>query len=195
MTSQHSTDLPPSALDVAEYILERSGAQGPKKLQKLVYYCQVWSIVWRGGPLFHEEIQAWVHGPVVSELYQMHAHQDRVLAVGGHSDRITQEQGDVIDEVLRYYSHLDGRTLSQLTHDEDPWKAARGDLPENHPSTNRISQESIRNYYTRRPCGGGHPVTCFDSVSLKNAEISRRQLQSGQYIEYPGRGLEHACNS
>ena len=53
-----------SALDVAEYILEREGVIGTLKLQKLVYYCQAWSMVWNNRPLFPEDIEAWGRGAV-----------------------------------------------------------------------------------------------------------------------------------
>jgi len=42
------------------------------KLQKLVYYCQVWSIVWDGKSLYKENIEAWINGHVVRELYEKH---------------------------------------------------------------------------------------------------------------------------
>ena len=35
-----------SVLDVAEYILRKSGPMTAWKLQKLVYYSQAWSLVW-----------------------------------------------------------------------------------------------------------------------------------------------------
>ncbi len=59
-----------TSLDVAAYILRANG--GPdecqmraKSLQKLVYYAQVWSMVWDGRPLFTEPVEAWRDGPVV----------------------------------------------------------------------------------------------------------------------------------
>ena len=38
-----------SALDVAKYILKEHGEMTAMKLQKLVYYCQAWSLVWEIG--------------------------------------------------------------------------------------------------------------------------------------------------
>ena len=35
-----------SAHDVAAYILKKLGPMTAMKLQKLVYYCQAWSLVW-----------------------------------------------------------------------------------------------------------------------------------------------------
>jgi uncharacterized phage-associated protein len=54
----------PSVLDVAQYILQRSGGMTTGKLQKLVYYSQAWSLVWDQRPLFNERIEAWANGPI-----------------------------------------------------------------------------------------------------------------------------------
>lgn len=35
-----------TVFDVAQYILEIKGTLAAVKLQKLVYYCQAWSLVW-----------------------------------------------------------------------------------------------------------------------------------------------------
>jgi uncharacterized phage-associated protein len=42
------------------------------RLQKLVYYCQAWHLVWEGDALFPQQIEAWSGGPVVRELYEQH---------------------------------------------------------------------------------------------------------------------------
>lgn len=68
----------PSAHDVAAYILRKKGEMTAMKLQKLVYYSQAWSLVWDEEPLFEEEIQAWVNGPVIPALYQAHRGQFKV---------------------------------------------------------------------------------------------------------------------
>ncbi len=54
-----------SVESVAAYILSQHGKLSAMKLQKLVYYCQAWSLVWDEAPLFQEQIQAWANGPVV----------------------------------------------------------------------------------------------------------------------------------
>ena len=55
--------------DVAQYILEKQGDMTTIKLQKLVYYCQAWALVWTEAPLFEEKIEAWANGPVTPELF------------------------------------------------------------------------------------------------------------------------------
>ena len=53
-----------NVFDVAKYIIEKQGQLTAMKLQKLVYYSQVWTLVWDEEPLFPEVIQAWGKGPV-----------------------------------------------------------------------------------------------------------------------------------
>lgn len=40
------------------------------KLQKLLYYAQAWHLAIFKQPLFNDEIEAWVHGPVVPEVFR-----------------------------------------------------------------------------------------------------------------------------
>ncbi len=61
-----------SVLDVAAYILKKKEKISAWKLQKLVYYCQAWSLVWDEEPMFEEEIHAWINGPVSPDLYEKH---------------------------------------------------------------------------------------------------------------------------
>ena len=42
------------------------------KLQKLVYYCQAWSLAWDDKPLFDEDFEAWANHPVCPELFKHH---------------------------------------------------------------------------------------------------------------------------
>ncbi|MFP5528706.1 Panacea domain-containing protein, partial [Peptococcus simiae] len=53
-----------SVIDVANWFLSKD-SMTHKKIQKLCYYAQAWyCALYDGTPLFKEEIQAWVHGPV-----------------------------------------------------------------------------------------------------------------------------------
>jgi len=61
-----------SVLDVAANILAKRGPMSVMKLQKLVYYCQAWSLVWDDRPMFREPIEAWTMGPAVPALYREH---------------------------------------------------------------------------------------------------------------------------
>lgn len=139
---------PVSAHDVARYILARRGNMTAMKLQKLLYYSQAWSLVWDEAPLFKEPIEAWANGPVVRDVYDVHKGS---FSVGswplGDESRLSDDQRETIDSVLKFYGDRSAQYLSDLTHEEDPWKTARGPLPPGAPSSALISHASMAEYY------------------------------------------------
>jgi len=134
-----------TALDVADYILRKPrGKMTATKLQKLVYYCQAWSLVWDNKSLFQEKICAWFTGPVVPSLYDAHQGKFKVSSVSGGDHRnLKKKQKETIDAVLEYYGDRKSQWLSDLTHMELPWREAYGrEKPE-------ITRTSMRTYYSR----------------------------------------------
>ena len=143
----------PTVLDVAHYILEEKESMTAMKLQKLVYYCQAWSLVWDERALFQEKIEAWSNGPVVKELFDEHRGAFSVSKemINGNSDNIDSMGKETIDSVLEYYGDKGSRWLSDLTHMEDPWKNARAGLPEGRRSNREITHASMAEYYESLP--------------------------------------------
>ena len=138
-----------SAHDVAAYILENIGTMTTMKLQKLVYYSQAWSLVWDDEPLFKERIEAWANGPVVRELYDVHKgkYQIRKWSLGD-SSKLSQIQKDTVDAVLEYYGEKSSQWLSELTHNEDPWRLTRGCTPDGSRDNTEITHASMAEYYS-----------------------------------------------
>jgi uncharacterized phage-associated protein len=119
-----------SALDVAAYILGKTGPMSTMKLQKLVYYSQAWSLVWDEKPLFEEDIEAWANGPVVRKLFDYHRGMYQISSImTGNPRLLNKEQRDTIDAVLDYYGDKTAQWLIELSHSEDPWIQARKGLP------------------------------------------------------------------
>jgi len=140
-----------SVFDVAKYILERRGVVSGMKLQKLVYYAQAWSLVWDELPLFEDEIQAWVSGPVVYTLFDAHRGMYLISSddlPSGDSNKLSDDQKDTINAVLNYYGAKDSQWLSDLTHMEDPWIQAREGLLPNERGNNIITLASMEEYYS-----------------------------------------------
>ena len=123
---QQGTRKMTKAVDVAAYILKKKGMMTTWKLQKLVYYCQAWSLVWDDRPLFSEDVEAWANGPVVRELYGEHKAEFEVdrLPVGNPS-KLDDDGKETVDAVLDFYGDKSGAWLRELTHMECPWKDAR----------------------------------------------------------------------
>lgn len=136
--------------DVAQYILESRGEMTTIKLQKLVYYCQAWSLVWREMPLYTEKIEAWANGPVVRELFKLHEGLFRIgpEAALGDSSQLDADCKDVIDNVLKGYADKSTQWLVELTHLEEPWRQARGQVPAGHKCEAEISHASMAEYYS-----------------------------------------------
>lgn len=139
------------AVDVAKYILTKTGEMTAMKLQKLVYYSQAWSLVWDESPLFEEDIQAWAYGPVVPVLYGYHKGRFKVneaTFADGDVDALTSNQKDSVEKVLEVLKDKSGQWLSELTHMESPWKDARGDHKPTEKCDNFISLAAMHEYYS-----------------------------------------------
>lgn len=137
-----------SVHDVAAYILKRKGSMTTMKLQKLVYYCQAWSLVWDERPLFDERIEAWANGPVVPDLF--HAHKGR-FEIGecpeGNRRNLDTTARETIDAVLGFYGHKDSQWLADLTHQERPWRDARKGLAPGERGNHEITHAAMAEFY------------------------------------------------
>ena len=139
-----------NVIDVATYILSKLGEISHMKLQKLVYYCQAWSLVWEDKPLFAERIEAWANGPVVPILYQRLKGLFLVKSTNlqdGNPDALSPTEQETIDRVLGFYSKQNSQWLSDLTHLERPWQDARSGLPNGARCEAEITQASMSEYY------------------------------------------------
>lgn len=142
----------PTIFHVARKIVESlDDTLTPLKLQKLAYYCQAWSLVWKEQPMFEEDFQAWANGPVNPELYDKHrgtykVDTDFLNEFSGFT--FSKEDAHTIAVVLRFYGGKEPFYLSELTHRERPWREARGNTPLGEPSTAIITKDSMQDYYT-----------------------------------------------
>ena len=120
------------------------------KLQKLVYYCQAWSLAWDEVPLFQEDFEAWANGPVCPQLFERHRglfrlDSDFLSDIPDYS--FTADEKETMDSVIEHYGDKSPEWLSQLTHMELPWKTARGNTPLGDPCRTVITKESMMFYY------------------------------------------------
>lgn len=129
------------------------------KLQKILYYLQAWHLVNLNGQLINETPEAWVNGPVYKRVYEKYSNVKREPLVSSLEDSfikeikdtdLTEDQADLIDSVLKVYGNFSSMNLVYKTHIELPWKEARAGLPPFEPSSNLISLDTVREYYTAR---------------------------------------------
>lgn len=139
-----------TVFDVAGYVLDKTGAMPTMKLQKLVYYCQAWSLVWDEKPLFDEPIEAWASGSVVRVLYDFHRGQFDISAIPAtlyDVSKFSEEQLETMDSVINFYKNKDSYFLSELVRYEAPWQSARAGLEPCERGHNVIAHKDMAEYY------------------------------------------------
>ena len=119
------------------------------KLHKLLYYSQAWSLVWDDEHLFRDRLEAWANGPVIPSVYRMHRGKFKVHTWShGNSSALNEQQKETVDAVLEYYGDKSSQWLSDLTHEEDPWKNARAGLASSDRGSQQITLSSMAEYYS-----------------------------------------------
>jgi len=121
----------------------------PLKLQKLLYYAQAWSLAFNDSKLFDESICAWIHGPVIQEVY--HAFKVFGYQPLEHTPPTSKvfnlKELEVLNMVWDVYGKYDAKYLEALTHAEHPWKNARVGYSVQDKCEVEISVEMIETYY------------------------------------------------
>jgi len=137
-----------TVFDIAAHIRARVGGIGQMKLNKLAYYVQAWSLVWREQPAFSERIEAWKDGPVVRALWVDQQHHASLQLQG--ATPLPPDLAAHVDRVLVAYGHLSPEQLSRLTHNEDPWRLARDGVPKGVASEAEITHDAMTKFYGHR---------------------------------------------
>jgi putative zinc finger/helix-turn-helix YgiT family protein len=139
---------------VISYIFQQLDEVTPLMLQKLLYYTQAIYITNHGTPLFVEDCQAWIHGPVYRDVYdlfrdfQYNPIEDfRFAVMRDKASDLTEAEKESIDLVLNTFGIYGGKTLERITHRETPWINARRGYAENEPSQATIEKDAIKNYF------------------------------------------------
>jgi uncharacterized phage-associated protein len=118
----------------------------PLGLQKLLYFCQGYSLALESAPIFPEECEAWPHGPVYQEIYHLFKSfkynpidDDRFIILNNSKDALSDREKQIIDLISATFGAYSGKTLETITHSEDPWK--------NTPLNFIIKKSLIKKYY------------------------------------------------
>jgi len=100
------------------------------KLQKLVYYAQGFYSAIYDEALFDTNIEAWTHGPVVSELYHRNkAFGSNPISLDPHFDiqSLTAEESELVRDVYEAFGQYSAWKLRDMTHEETPWMNHEGE--------------------------------------------------------------------
>lgn len=120
------------------------------KLQKLLYYSQAWYLAIFKKPLFNEDIEAWVHGPVVPQVFRRYRICRWSPIPKGDSEGMSPRDSRHIVEIWKAYGKFGAYDLERMTHADKPWKHARSGLLPDESSHRVITKDSMMRYYSSR---------------------------------------------
>lgn len=140
------------ALDIANELLRLADESEGElmtnlKLQKMLYYEQGFHLAYFGTPLFDEEIEAWMYGPVVPSVYDVYESKGRQglepdpnLSIEFKND----EEWRLFLKVYDTYGQFSAIGLMNMTHNEAPWN----NTPTGHGHI--ISKDSMKDFFKTR---------------------------------------------
>jgi len=160
--------------DFAKYVglslLSKELSVSHLKLQKIIYYCQAWHMVFFGreNTLLDEKPQAWVNGPVYPTIYKEYKKEgsfvtdlmtkedfgteDIESALEDLTGKLnfSVEQTKCLNSVISLYGVKNEAQLISYTHCEKPWAEKREGLLPFQRSTKELSLDTMYNYYKTR---------------------------------------------
>jgi len=142
-------------LNVLFYIFKEANEITPLALEKLLYYIQGISLAVYSSPVFSEDCEAWVHGPVYRPVYNLFRdfkynpiEDSRFSILSAKENLLSDEELHLIDLVISTFGMYSAKTLEQITHQETPWLSARAGYADLESCTELITKESMKNYFS-----------------------------------------------
>jgi len=137
---------------VALYIINSGYEITNLALQKLLYYADAVNMLKTDRVLFENDCEAWVHGPVYPIIYNKYREFGRTQIYDCDLDKsylqkISNEEKEVLDYVLKNFAIYNGKVLEHSTHRESPWLEAREGYFETEASDEIIRKDSIKEYF------------------------------------------------
>lgn len=151
---------------VANFVLDFcESAQRPVtnlSLQKIVYFCHVWSLIELRRPLIKHSFEAWQFGPVIQYLYrEFKAFDDKPII--GRATKIDPQSGEktevgydfdvetqkLLRNVVDFYSRLSASELVKLSHaPSGPWETVWNHSGNANPGM-KIDNDMIEEFYSK----------------------------------------------
>ena len=150
---------------LANYILDFCDAQKRPitnlSLQKIVFFCHVWTLIDFDKPIIKQEFEAWEFGPVLQYVYRefKNAGDSPILNRAKKLDPVTGQHVIVentlpneirvhLNNILNFYTRLSAGQLVNLSHVKSgPWEQVWNHAGKTNPGM-RISNDAIKMFYS-----------------------------------------------
>lgn len=139
---------------ISKHIIARMEDITPLALQKILYYIQGFSTYFFDRPIFNDNAEAWVHGPVYREIYDRFSYyrynpiSKNEFESYNEIDSLNAKEIKLIDSVINNFGVYSGKTLEKMTHTTIPWEEGRKELSEEEYSSNIIDIDTMKDYFT-----------------------------------------------
>ena len=119
-------------------------------LQKILYFVQGWSDVLCSESIFQDDCQAWAHGAVYPQVYDIFKYfKYNPLPKVEKELSFSEEELQILYMVKNYYYEVySARTLENICHYEKPYRTARDGCEDGTKCTNVIKRADMIKYYT-----------------------------------------------
>ena len=139
---------------ISKHIIAKMEDITPLALQKILYYIQGFSTYFFDNPIFNDNAEAWVHGPVYREIYDRFSYyrynpiSKNEFESYNEIDSLSEKELKLIDSVINNFGVYSGKTLEKMTHITIPWEEGRKELSEEEYSSNIIDTDTMKDYFT-----------------------------------------------
>ena len=153
---------------IANFVLDVCDGQGRTisnlSMQKIVFFCHVWSLIRLRTPLIRQTFEAWEHGPVLQYLYREFKEYDD-NPILKRARRMNPETGEfeivredfdpatlkLLHEVVNFYSRLRPYDLVEISHVQGgPWYRTWHHNGSTNPGM-KIENHAITSFYSKAP--------------------------------------------
>lgn len=139
---------PAAAFDVSAYIVHKIGPTTSSKLQKLLYYAQAWSLVWKGRPLYREKMFAWQVGPIVNPVFDTYRDKFKVDSIPeGNRANLSKSDKTTIKTVLHFYGDKTAQVLNDIIHMEGVTKKVVNNVKSGKSTSLEITHKMLSKHY------------------------------------------------
>ena len=146
-------DIYGKIFDVVNWFLAKSSDDIPithLALQKLLYFTQSWSSVLLSKEMFTDDCQAWIHGAVYPEIYDIFKKFKYMpLPQVDETAKFNEDELRILDAVKRYYFDIySAKALEEICHREEPYIKARQGFAKEDPCNLKIDKKNVTSYFT-----------------------------------------------
>lgn len=201
-----------TAFDVAAAFLERAPKESlnPIKLQKLTFYAFGWYAKVTGSELFQDRLVVMKHGPVVSDLLNVHS-GNKKYSLQDLQDAVEFSPLDdvyaeaVVDAVWATYGTVSDWNLVEMTHLEDPWIQVMDEAKKENKGSKTLPSKLVVDYFMQKssasyslPNKSVHNMAILgllpDPMALELSEGDFEKMELEEQ-EVPASAFSHLPNS